>query len=264
MKIHLLSDLHLEFASFTPPRTDADLVVLAGDIDEGLRGLLWARMAFPGQEIVYVAGNHEYHRQYWDQLPGQLRAGAQALGIHYLEDQAITIDGVRFLGATLWTDFKVHGAEFAAEAQVACQGRLRDYKEIRVMESQNPDANGETVWRGNFLVPEMTRLRHVQSRAWLAEQLAAPFAGPTVVVTHHLPSLRLLSRDRQKFMTAAAYASDLESLMGPAKLWLHGHGHDSSDCAWRGTRTLCNPRGYPTRAAGHQNRSFNSGLIVDV
>lgn len=31
MKLHILTDLHIEFGSFTPPKTDADLVILAGD-----------------------------------------------------------------------------------------------------------------------------------------------------------------------------------------------------------------------------------------
>ena len=101
MKLHLLSDLHVEFAPFTPPATDADVVVLAGDIHEGTAGLTWARAAFPHQQIVYVAGNHEYYRHTWRFLPEQMRAAARALGIHFLEDEVAVLGGVRFLGATL-------------------------------------------------------------------------------------------------------------------------------------------------------------------
>lgn len=61
MRILVLSDLHVEFAPFEPnlKATDlADVVVLAGDIHQGVTGLTWARQNFPRKEIVYVAGNH--------------------------------------------------------------------------------------------------------------------------------------------------------------------------------------------------------------
>ena len=40
MRLHVLSDLHLEFGSATVPDTDAEVVVLAGDIHIGTRSLL--------------------------------------------------------------------------------------------------------------------------------------------------------------------------------------------------------------------------------
>ena len=63
MKIHYLSDLHLEFGKMpknyrVPAGTD--VVVLAGDIGVGLAGLHWALLAFDCP-VVYVAGNHEHY-----------------------------------------------------------------------------------------------------------------------------------------------------------------------------------------------------------
>ncbi len=62
MRIHVLSDLHLEFEGFTPPEVSADMVVLAGDTDTGTKGIRWAAKTFPDTPVMYVLGNHEYLR----------------------------------------------------------------------------------------------------------------------------------------------------------------------------------------------------------
>ena len=67
MRIHLLSDLHLEFAHFAVPVTDADLVILAGDIAQGIDGIVWAKQQFK-IPVIYVASNHEYYSD--DDGPG--------------------------------------------------------------------------------------------------------------------------------------------------------------------------------------------------
>ena len=61
MKIHILNDLHIEFGAFEPPPTDADVVVLAGDIGVGLEGLHWAQSCFSDKPVIYVPGNHEFY-----------------------------------------------------------------------------------------------------------------------------------------------------------------------------------------------------------
>jgi predicted phosphodiesterase len=66
MKILVLSDLHLSHSPYSAvqhgARVDAqaDVVVLAGDIDDGLGGFRWARETFPDKPLDMVAGNHEF------------------------------------------------------------------------------------------------------------------------------------------------------------------------------------------------------------
>ena len=105
MKIRVLSDLHLEFADWSPPPADADVIVLAGDIHIGVRGLEWARQQFPATPIVYVAGNHEFYGGQMRQVTAALREAADRLGVHLLDADELVLGGARFLGATLWTDF---------------------------------------------------------------------------------------------------------------------------------------------------------------
>jgi predicted phosphodiesterase len=133
MKLRVLSDIHLEFAPFSPPAIDADAIVLAGDIGEGLTGLDWAREQFPKQEILYVAGNHEFYGARLPDALGDLTRRAQSLGIHFLENRAIEIGGVRFLGATLWTDYAIYSRneEEAGRAMFFARRGMNDYRHIR-------------------------------------------------------------------------------------------------------------------------------------
>ena len=104
MKALVLSDLHLDFAKFSPVHNghrideDADVVILAGDITEGVQGIRWARETFTTKEIVYIAGNHEFYNNNITALPTYLREVAERMGVHYLARNAVDIAGVRFLG----------------------------------------------------------------------------------------------------------------------------------------------------------------------
>lgn len=77
MKIQLASDLHLEFIACQFPgetliaqAVGADVLVLAGDIGNGLLGVnLFAHWPVP---VLYVPGNHEYYGTDWPSMREQL------------------------------------------------------------------------------------------------------------------------------------------------------------------------------------------------
>lgn len=248
MKIHLLSDLHLEFGGFEPPPTGADVVVLAGDIHVKARGVAWAQKTFGDTPVIYVTGNHEYYDGSLGHTLEKMRKLAEGTNVHLLQNNVITIQGVRFIGATLWTDYRLTGNQ--PLAQWDAQQRMSDFKYIR-------DAKFSRV------KPYKLLEEHARSRFFIEEQLAQPFEGETVVVTHHAPtelSIHARYRDQSDHLSAS-YASRLDGLMGASKLWLHGHTHDSLDYELYGTRVVCNPRGY---AGKELNEEFNPGLVLEV
>lgn len=251
MRLHVLSDLHLEHAPFVPPRVDADVVVLAGDIAPGTRGVEWMRSHLDGRPIVYVAGNHEFYGHDVPGLTSRIHDAARGSQIHVLENDAVVIHGVRFLGCSLWSDFEAGGRVKRAYSMRVCERLVNDYKLIRVSERARP------------LRAQDTRDLHVASRAWLATCLAEPHDGPTVVVTHHAPLLRKEAPTNE--VTAAisgAFASDLTELMdGDAvKLWVFGHIHRIVDVVVHGTRVLSNQRGYPHEPVD----GFDPELVVEL
>lgn len=232
MKIHVLSDLHTEFAPFDPPDTEADLVVLAGDTSTGTRGIELAREWFAGRPVLYVAGNHEYYRESTPRLNRKLAEAARAAGIHFLENGETVVCGVRFLGCTLWTDFELFGER--QHSMAAAQAAMNDFRLIRV----DPEYRR--------FRPADARASHVTSLSWLLARLDTPFDGPTVVVTHHAPSLRSVKPCHHHHPATPAYASDLEWMLdGRVALWIHGHTHLCVDYELGGTRVISNQRGYP-------------------
>ena len=257
MRLQIFSDLHLEFADFRPPETEADAVVLAGDIAPGCDGLPWAAAHFAGKPVIFVAGNHEFYGCEMHRHLADLRRLAKLHRVHFLERDEIVIDGVRFLGCTLWTDFGLFGAEHWDWLLGVARLAMNDYERILAADDFTASSEG----RRRALQPEDTVEIHRRSVAWLARRLQQPFPGPTVVVTHHAPHPFSLPPGRDRNPLSAAYATDLTRLMGSVALWVHGHVHASSDYPVRGTRVVCNPRGYAPYAP---NPRFDAALVIEA
>ena len=257
MKIHILSDVHNEFTRMTPPKTDAGVVVLAGDIDIGIAGIAWAKNTFE-MHVIYVAGNHEFYGgDLATDIPA-MRKCAAGTSLHFLECNTIVIDDVRFVGATLWTSFGL-GAKSSRDVENAMRAAESVVNDFRVIHKD-----------GNPFTPEELSKISCASVHFLATALAEPFDGKTVVVTHHAPSPQSVHHKYAGNPLNGAVASDLEYLMrGPTApaLWIHGHAHDSFDNIVNGkTRVVANPRGYTSRLRGEdqENSEFNPALVVEI
>lgn len=251
MKIHVLSDLHLEYGPFELPATESDVLVLAGDIHTHTHGLEWAASVAQGKPVVYVLGNHEFYRAHLSGLAVEMKKCASRLGIHLLDNDAVELDGVRFLGTTLWTDFALDGSgDAAVEAMRFADRWMNDFRLIRY--------GGKRI----FTARDSWRL-HQAAVAWLATKLAEPYSGPTVVVSHHCPHPESVPERFRGDPLSPAFCSNLEPLIlrhGPS-LWIHGHTHDSVDYFVGNTRILCNPRGY---LGVELNAAFRPDFVVEV
>jgi Icc-related predicted phosphoesterase len=252
MKIWILSDLHLEVVPLAELLTipDADVCVIAGDLCRGVaNGVHWlAKNIAHAMPCVYVAGNHEFYKNSIKEGVEDGRSAAQGYAnIHFLEQDLVTIGGVCFIGATLWTDYRIEGHQQLA--MMHARDRMNDYRAIALQKKP---------WRR--FVPEAAARIHDQSRAFIASALAA-VSLPTVVVTHHLPHRNSIPPRFTGDLLNAAYASDLEELVaaGRPHLWIHGHVHDSCDHRIHQTRVVANPRGY-----GGENRSHDPGLVIEL
>jgi predicted phosphodiesterase len=235
MRLHVLSDLHLERELGQVPLADADVIALAGDISTGTRGVEWARAWAGDRPVIYVAGNHEFYGHSMPGLISDLRSAAAGSSVQVLERDEVILDGVRFLGCTLWSDFEFDGPDHRALSMRVCERAVSDYHVIH-----NGDAD-------RVLRAEDTRALHLSSRQWLAERLAVRHDGPTVVVTHHAPYIVWRPPQEVLRLIAGAFVSDLSELIDGerAALWIYGHTHRWADLNVAGTRVLSNPRGYP-------------------
>ena len=248
MRLHLLSDLHLEFGPTHIPETDADVIVLAGDIHLRCSGHDWAVQQFPDKPVVYVLGNHEFYQHSLPDLTEILKRETAGSHIHLLENRAVEIGGWTFLGCTLWTDFRL-SLEREAAMRTA-EDYMSDYHVIEF-------GSG-----GRRLRPSDTVRLHGESVAWLREALAKCDPARTIVVTHHAPSAHSEAPEHATSPLRAAFASDLDFLVAGigVPLWLHGHTHYNVDYMMGTTRVLTNQRGYPEDLCAR----FNPALVVEV
>jgi predicted phosphodiesterase len=267
VKLQLLSDLHLETqpAVQVTPAPGADLLVLAGDVgsyqpnsrldgdDFGLDRFAPAN-GWP-VPVLYVPGNHEYDGLDFDETHARLRATCERLGITWLEREVLTVDGVRFIGTTLWSDFDAIAQQ---QPDLTRALKQRD-KALRAADFYLPKTLATR--RGQPLLAEQWRELGLECIAWLRDALTQPFDGTTVVVTHFAPSLR--SADPRYGLTpgTAGFCNGLDDLFGKAQLWLHGHLHCPNHYLVDGCRVLANPLGYARKG---EQEAFLPHLLVEV
>lgn len=251
MKIRYLSDLHLEYMNSKPssvPSIGEDLVVLAGDIANGIDGIQWAKEAFRDRQIIYVAGNHEFFACDFEGLLEASRHAANGSNVRFLECDTFHFNGLRILGCSLWTDFGgFSNPELQAMLMRDAHLHMPDYTEIR-----SPCGRG--------ISPHEVLKRHANSRDWLAKELMASDV-PTLVVTHHGPSAANEHPDFIGQASNAYFFSRLEHLIAPPCVaWIHGHSHFSTQTWVNDVALVTNQRGYPDEQPG----AFSWDRILEI
>lgn len=270
MKIDLISDVHLEFGDLPiENRNDADVLIMAGDIcvaedlhnhaeDDSVHlgqraeaartyRAFFRRVCEQYPNVIYVMGNHEHYHGKVDQSRDVFLTEFERMGlpIRLLERETLEINGVTFIGSTLWTDFNSNNPISMYE----CQSMMNDYRIIRVA-------------RDNYrrLRPQDTLDEHIKNKNYIKETLKST-KGPVVVVGHHAPSLQSVKpRYENEFHLNGAYRSNLDEIMlahPNIKLWVHGHTHEVFDYEIGFTRVVCNPRGYINYERGsHESEPY--------
>lgn len=275
MRIGIVSDLHLEFAGLDLPNHDnIEVLILGGDIcvaedlyrhptdtgwlPDGERDHrrqaarryreFFQQCAERFPHVIYVMGNHEHYHGHWERTAEIIeRELSQYSNMRLLDLDQVKINGVRFMGATLWTN--LNGGDPITAWQLK-QG-MNDYRVIRVAE------------RGyRRLLPEDTLREHERGLGYLRENLAG-ITDPVVVCTHHAPStMSTHPRYQEDRHMNGGYVSDLSEFIlshPEVRLWTHGHTHDPHDYMVGTTRVVCNPRGY----VGHE-RSPDDVYLAQV
>jgi Icc-related predicted phosphoesterase len=239
LRLWPISDLHLTKgegwnADHIP---NADIAIIAGDVCEGVVNAVDWLCAHVRRhmEVIFVPGNHEYYGCVHNDALCRGKEAAAKVDIHQLDGDAVIVRDVKFIGATLWTDYDVLGPTLRSATMETARSSMNDHR--RIAWSKRP-------WQR--FRPQEAALLHYKARLAIESQLVQHFDGPTIVVTHHAPSLRSIPERFRSDLLAGAYASDLSELItrtGP-DLWVHGHTHLAVDYAIDRTRIISNPRGY--------------------
>ena len=263
MRLAVFSDLHLEHRppwSMPEALPPYHVAIVAGDIHRSCREAVEALAAMPaldGNPILFVPGNHEHYggMAMQDNLADGIEA-AKNTNVVLLHRDQVVIEGVRFIGATLWTDYALDGTILRSMLQA--EAGLNDHRMIRYRDERGRIAR---------FMPTHARQEHIADFAFLRATLAKPHEKQTVVITHHLPSRRSIAPRFANSGLNPAFASDLEALIEDTapSLWVHGHTHHT--CAYRigATTIICNPKGYgPSHGGGLENGRFDARLAVQI
>jgi len=257
MKIKLWSDLHLEFrenkfdhlwSDKSSDELDTTLL-LAGDIGVGMGGTEFVtEMCKHFKHVLRICGNHEFYDHDHDSIIAGWTEFEETGpdNFHFLNNDWRELDGVRFLGGTMWTGMNNGDYRAISDAERG----MNDYACIK--------------HKGMSINPRFTIMQHNKFMDALNEKLAEPFDGPTVVMSHHSPGNFLKRKQRQPYGVDHAYFADLEELIGnhtEIKLWVHGHTHENWDYMINETRVVCNPYGYHGYAT---NKGFDRDIILEV
>ncbi len=239
MRVLVASDLHFEFhadrgVALANSLAPADVLVCPGDLAVApllgaALGMLLERFA----HVVFVAGNHEFYNSSLAAVRRALLRLDEAIDtFHYLERSECTIEGRRFVGATLWFPRKF-GIELLH----------RFATDFRKIADAMPGIYDENERASSYLESAIDR--------------------DTIVVTHHLPHRRSLPPVLAHSPLNRFVLADLADLMEERQpsLWIHGHAHTSSDYYVGNTRTVCNPFGYLGRA---ENPAFRRDCVLNL
>lgn len=229
MKIHLCSDLHLEFGQRYMPEVEADTIIVAGDVSPNTAILCnyLTMLSNKYSNVLFVAGNHDYYRNDIAETDYRLCKKFEGTNVHFLQNDIVEIDGVTFYGGTMWTDAIGNHDKILEDS-------ISDFHLIK-----------------GFSVPRMREVHKEFKASWQAAD---------VVITHHVPDVQFT---HQRFvgsaLNGAFSCTDMKDCLHKPKFWCFGHTHDSYNTLVGNTRFLCNPLGYPT-----EYNNFNPELIFEL
>jgi hypothetical protein len=248
VNIAIYSDLHLELLKELPKLRphSADLVILAGDIHQGVEGIRWAKSTFKHQLVVYVMGNHEYYHSDIVSTLANARNEAACSNVHLLEQDVLELPSATVLGCTLWTDFGLLGPERAAMCKTTALNNVSDYQLISLgNRTTHPD--------------DMRRISR-ESYHWLDRQIQGA-SKSVIVATHYGPSQLTANPIHAVDSMAASFVNNYDALLrAPVKLWVTGHTHHCMDQSHFGIRIVSNQKGYPQEKI----EGFNWEHMVDI
>lgn len=269
MRCHYLSDLHLETQAFDTVLPKGDVLIIAGDlchasslnlerqdrygVEQRARVLRFVDRAVAGfPHVLLIAGNHEHYDGVFEDTCGTLRCHLP--GVTVLNDEAVTIGGVRFFGSTLWTNFD-GGSQAAMNA---VRRRMGEFFFVKTRSGEDDCSLAK-------FRPEDALRAHDAAWSKLLQEIGTVDGRPTVVITHHAPSRQGLNPRFAGNGLDAAYASDLDEVIQSfhgITTWVHGHTHVARTYRIGRTTVRSNALGFASK--GQRTPGFSVQACFDV
>jgi len=254
MKIQYASDLHLEFGTNSvylrnnPLKSVGNILVLAGDIgylkDEMYqKHPFWNWASDNFEQVIVIPGNHELynhfdindlHESWCLKIRDNVRCVYNSI-IHLDDDTDL-------IASTLWSE--IHAGDAYHTEQ-----RVSDFHWIR---------------NGQFrLTWERFNYEHRRCREFIENSIEKSNAKNLIVVTHHVPSLQLISDEFASSPINGAFTAELGNLIGNSRIkyWIYGHSHRNIDKVIGNTHCVSNQLGYVSHDEHH---TFRSDAMIEI
>lgn len=252
MKIRVYSDIHQEVKEhFNIPyfkiakmnNEHEQVLVLAGDYislrdlkhNYVVKDLISLSERF--MHIIYVFGNHEYYNgkiggAYDQKNIDSIQNIANNISVLSRHTPSVVINGFKFIGATLWTDFAGKETHFSDVKNIS-----NDFKYIKSAHS------GFSKYK-----PKNWLYEHISDIQWIKKEVDNSQDMPVIIVTHHSPYSKAVDPiDDPQNIYSKFYTSNQDDFIirNPnIKMWIHGHIHAPFDYILGETRIYSNPMDY--------------------
>lgn len=238
--LQYISDIHLEYRT-TIPRipVNSRFLALAGDIGYHTQSIYSDFIKYTSdnwEKVFLVAGNHCYYNDprkgiyNINEVNDRIRNICDKHpNVYFLQKNSHTInDDYIIMGATLWTNI-IHDKYFNKRGYLIYM-------------------NGKPAVKSDI------DLLHTDHKNWIQNECSRFNHKKIIVLTHHLPSFKLI---HPTFVTNNYahihdwFATDLEHLITPpVKYWICGHSHRNMNVMINNIPVLINPLGYNSEKTG--------------
>ena len=263
-RLQYASDLHLEFHDRTNTgnipcemfiKPVAEYLALCGDIGFPEKKSLLAFLSYCSRnfkEVYWLPGNHEFyngsleHKSTYDEKLELCEKLCDTFkNVHFMNRTIRTVPkyNIRIAGCTMWTEIR-------PEDDTKVILGMNDVRQIHSSEGKNA-------------MPEYFRELHSRDKAWLSEEIikAEKAQENLIVLTHHLPTYKLIDQKYEGHPLNFCFAANLEEMIkSPIRGWLCGHSHTGREVTINGVQCALNPFGYP----GEGGSGYSSEKVLEI
>lgn len=253
MKIQYASDLHLEFAEnasyikHNPLEVVGDVLILAGDIgylgDENYsRHPFWDWASENYKQVIVAMGNHEFYK-YFD--IANLKDGQKVEIRHNVAayyNAVVHLDDTDIIVSTLWSEIPLKEAAFTERV-------ISDFHRI--------------LFKGELLTFSEFNQEHRRCLNFIKEAVGDSSAKHKIVVTHHVPSFKMLCPKFKDSNANGAFTVELGDYIENSGIeyWIYGHSHYNVDVTIGATKCVSNQLGYVFH---NEHITFNPSAIIEI
>jgi Icc-related predicted phosphoesterase len=269
MKVHYISDLHVDFwvRETNPQSPKADVLIIAGDLGhynhQDQAFLLKCKEVY--KHIMFVRGNHDMYlisnriknKFLFDSMNrvNEMKRFCRENGIHYLDGNVISIDGYNFGGVGMsWDDsYYIKLASKDCPDYNPSKNEVNEFfkntmNDAKLIYGGSDNFDVQTAYGGRYFESSFNQNEYFECE-YKKLQNINDYDNIDIMVSHYIPIVPYeFSYSSYEDSSSSTFYmfdgyKDVERIN--PKYWIFGHMHSEYDFNYKDVNFLCNPLGYP-------------------